>query len=413
MGEAALLFPPMTTSPDLLMNPTAAGERIEALDIVRGAALFGILASNMRAFSSPMAAYLDHSLMWQGAPDRIAQILIDVFVSGKFITIFAFLFGIGFAVMMERAEARGLPNRAFYLRRLGVLLGFGLVHVTLLWWGDVLTPYALMGFLLFLFRNASFRRILIWAAILHSWPVILNLAGLIATLAGFPVPSPPPTTAAQLAETVRAYSSGTLVEIFKERMKEDTFMLFGIFFYYPRILGIFLFGLLVWRMGIVRGLSDHRELLRKGRAWGFAGGLSLNILGVAVTEIFHPDPMGFSSLTLAVNLILSAGVPLLSLFYVCSIALLLEDSSWRERLRPFGAVGRTALTNYLLHTLICTTIYYSWGFGLYGKVGPLAGLLPTLLIYALLLWLSNWWLRRHAYGPMEWLWRWLTYLHKP
>jgi uncharacterized protein len=394
------------------MNPTAAGERIEALDVVRGAALFGILASNMRAFNSPMAAYLDHSLMWQGAPDRMAQILIDVFISGKFITIFSFLFGIGFAVMMERAEARCLPNRAFYLRRLGVLLGFGLFHLTLLWWGDVLAPYALMGFLLFLFRNASQRRLLIWACFLYSWPVVLSLAGAGATLAGVQIPSPPPTTAAQLAETVRAYSSGTFPEIFKERMKENTFMLFGIFFFYPRILGLFLFGLLVWRRGIVCNLSERREMLRKGRFWGLVGGLSLNILGVAVTEIFHPDPLGFSPLTLSVNLILSAGVPLLSLFYVCSIALLLEDSAWHERLRSFAAVGRTALTNYLLHTVICTALYYSWGFGLYGKVGPLAGLLPTVLIYAALLWISNWWLRRHAYGPMEWLWRSLTYLHK-
>ncbi len=402
----------MATSPAPVMNPTAAGERIEALDMIRGAALFGILASNMRAFNSPMAAYFDHSLMWQGAGDRIAQILIDVFISGKFITIFSFLFGVGIAVMMERAEARGLPNRAFYLRRLGVLLGFGFVHVTLLWWGDVLAPYALMGFLLFLFRNASSRRVLIGACILYSWPVILGLAGTIATLAGIQMPSPPPNTAAQLAETVRAYSRGTFAEIFKERMKENTFMLFGIFFYYPRILGLFLFGLLVWRRGIVRGLSDHRELLRKGRAWGLAGGLSLNILGVAVTEILHPDPMGFSPLTLAVNLILSAGVPLLSLFYVCSILLLLEYSAWRERLGPFAAVGRTALTNYLLHTLICTTLFYSWGFGLYGKVGPLAGLALTVLVYAVLLRISNWWLRRHAYGPMEWLWRSLTYLHR-
>lgn len=394
------------------MNPTTARERIEALDILRGAALFGILASNMRAFNSPMAAYLDHSLMWQSAPDRAAQILIDTFVSGKFITIFSFLFGIGFAVMMERAESRGLPNRAFYLRRLGVLLGFGLVHVTLLWWGDVLAPYALMGFLLFLFRNASSRRVFIWACILYNWPVILSLAGTSATLAGIQIPSSPPTTAAQLAETVRAYSSGTFVEIFKERMKENTFMLFGIFFFYPRILGLFLFGLLVWRRGIVRDLPGHQDLLRRCRMWGLTGGLSLNILGVAITEIFHPDPLGFSPLTLAVNLILSAGVPLLSLFYVCSIVLLLEDSVWRERLRPFAAVGRTALTNYLLHTLLCTALYYSWGFGFYGKVGPLAGLVPTLLIYAVLLWLSNWWLRRHAYGPMEWLWRSLTYLHR-
>jgi uncharacterized protein len=123
--------------------------------------------------------------------------------------------------------------------------------------------------------------------------------------------------------------------------------------------------------------------------------------------------MGYTPLMLVINAIYTLGIPMLSLCYVCWLALLTLDQDWHGRLRPFAAVGRTALSNYLLHTLICTTLYYSWGFGLYGKVGPLAGLVPTFVIYGVLLWLSNWWIERHAFGPMEWVWRSLTYLHKP
>jgi uncharacterized protein len=403
----------MAPAPAVPIGPIAAPERIEAIDVLRGAALFGILASNMRAFNSPLAAYFNHSLMWQDAPDRAAQIAIDILISGKFITIFSFLFGTGFAVMMDRAEARGLAHRSFYLRRLTVLLALGLVHAVFFWYGDILAPYALMGFALILFRRASTRKILMWAGILYLWPLITGGAATLAMLAGAPMPPPATPAPAQLAESIRIYSSGTFAQIFVERMKENTFMLFGLIFFYPRFLGVFLLGLLVWRRGIVRDLDGNQPLLRHCRNWGLAGGLSLSILAVTLTEIYHPNPLGYSPLMLAINAISGFGTPLLSLFYMATLALLLQKPGWHARLRPFAAVGRTALSNYLLHTLICTTLYYSWGFGLYGKVGPLAGLLPTFAIYALLVWLSNWWIARHAFGPLEWVWRYLTYLRRP
>jgi uncharacterized protein len=391
------------------MRPIALSERIETIDIVRGAALFGILASNMRAFNSPLAAYIDHSLMWQGAADRAAQAAVDVFISLKFITIFSFLFGMGFAVMMERADARGLAKRGFYLRRLMVLLLLGLLHAAFFWYGDILAPYALMGFILYLFRRSSPRKILIWASILYLWPLIVS--GLMTTVAaaGIPMKGFDISDPDKLAAAIGAYSSGPYSAIFAERMKENAFMAFGLLFFYPRYLGMFLLGLLVWRKGIPAGLAANAALLRRCRNWGLALGLPLNLAGVALNEIYHPDPFGYSPILFLINTLTSIGVPLLSLFYVCSLALLAQNPVWLDRLRPFGAVGRTALSNYLLQTLICTTLYYSYGFALYGKVGPLLGLVPTFAIYATLLWLSQWWVLRFAIGPMEWIWRTLTY----
>lgn len=109
------------------------------------------------------------------------------------------------------------------------------------------------------------------------------------------------------------------------------------------------------------------------------------------------------------NLTGAIGVPAGSLFYASTLALLWQSPVWRRRLAPFGAVGRTALTNYLLQSVVCTTLFYSWGGALYGTVGPLAGLAITLPIYAAQVVLSVLYMKRFRTGPMESLWRRLTY----
>ena len=391
------------------MTPVSRSERIELLDILRGAALFGIIAANMRAFNSPMATYFDHSVMWTGVADRIAQGFIDLFISGKFITLFSFLFGIGFAVQMERASARGVSPRSFYLRRLTVLLLMGLAHAFLLWWGDILAPYALMGFLLYLFRNRSQKTVLIWSAALYCWP-LLTFGGMLAAVsAGVPIPMPPRATPETLQRVVEIYAHGSYAQIFQERLHEMAFNAVGIVFFYPRVLGIFLFGLWFWRTGIIHNIAAHTALLKRCVAWGLAIGLAGNAAFVAISEIYHPDPMAPSGLSYLLNVLGSVGIPALSLAYASTVALLFCDPVWQSRLRPFAAVGRTALTNYLLQTVICTTIFNTWGFSLYGTFGPPAGLALTVVIYAAQIPLSIWWLRRHTYGPMEWVWRVLTY----
>jgi uncharacterized protein len=401
----------MTPTPDSSprIGPVLLAERIEALDVLRGMALFGIIASNMRAFNGPMAAYFDHSLMWQELPNRIAQMFIDLFISGKFITLFSFLFGIGFAVQMDRAAARGLASRAFYQRRLGVLLLMGIAHMYLLWWGDILTVYALMGFLLFLFRGRSQKTILWWSAALYSWPWIMAAGFLVAAASGASVPQPPVPTSQELQRLLQVYSTGTYVEIFRERVKDNLTGMAFIFFYAPRLLGIFLFGLWVFRQGLIRNLSAHRALLEKCQWWGLGAGLVLNAVAVAITEIWHPNPVQPTALGFLLHLVQGVGIPALSVGYAATVALLFQREEWAPRLRPFGAVGRMALTNYLLQTVLCTMLYYGYGFGFYGKVGPLVGLAPTVLIYSAQVAASVRWFQHFAFGPMEWVWRRLTY----
>ena len=395
------------------MRPVAAGERIEVLDALRGAALFGIIAANMRGFSGPLAAYFDHTLMWTDAVSRVAQAFVDIFIQGKFITLFAFMFGIGFAIQMERADRSGVTSRMFYVRRLAILLLFGILHFILIWWGDILAPYAILGFALMLFRNRSQKALLRWSALLVLYPLILATLLLALHSAGVEIPEPPPTTSEELQRIIGVYASGTYGEIVMQNLKELGFMAFGLIFFYPRVLGVFLFGLWVWRAGIIRELPSKTALLRRCQKYGLWIGLLFNAIAVGINEVFHPDPLTPSALGLLVNAAFTIGVPAGSLFYATTVALLWEKLQWRARLRPFAAVGKMALTNYLLQSIVCTTLFYSWGLALYGRVNPLIGFVPTVLIYIVQVIFSVWWLRRFAMGPMEWLWRRLTYGSAP
>jgi uncharacterized protein len=392
----------------MTLRPVSAGERIGVLDALRGAALFGIIAANMRGFSGPLAAYFDHTLMWTDATSRVAQAFVDLFVQGKFITLFAFMFGIGFAIQMERADTSG-ASRTFYVRRLAVLFLFGALHSVFIWWGDILAPYALMGFVLMLFRKRSQAALLRWSAALYVYPLALASLRLGLHLAGVPIPAPPATTPEELQQIIGVYAVGTYAEILGQNLKELPFMVFGLIFFYPRVLGIFLFGLWAWRQDIIRELPSKTGLLRRCQKHGLWIGLLFNSIAVALNETFHPDPIAPTLVGLAVGLALTIGVPAGSLFYASTVALLWEKVQWRARLRPFVAVGRMALSNYLLQSLVCTTLYYSWGFGLYGRVNPLLGFVPTVAVYTAQVALSVWWLRHFTSGPMEWLWRRLTY----
>jgi uncharacterized protein len=386
------------------IGPVPGAERITVIDCLRGAALFGILTANMRGFNAPLGAYMDPSLMWTWMPDRLMQALVDWLVSGKFITIFAALFGIGFAIQMDRATARH-HDVAFYARRMAVLLVIGLVHSFALWWGDILVTYAACGFFLLFFRDMSQRAILLWAHVMY-WFMIVFVAGFfVATLFGVPLPPEPDH---KIQETIDIYARGTFTQIFVMRASEWRTVNSFVFFL-TRILGIFLFGLYIWRQGYLARPDEHLDWWKRAQRIGLIVGLAANLLGVVLQWMFHPSPVRPTPLTIFLFTLQSIALPALSLGYASTVVLLWQHPTWRRRLMPFSYVGRMALTNYLLQSLICTTLFYSYGFGLYGRVGPLAGFFIGIAIYSLQIPFSQWWLRTHRYGPMEWIWRRLTY----
>lgn len=402
------------TAPTAAAAPLAAGARLIQVDILRGFALFGILLVNMALFKAP--AIVQAAAPVTASPlDQLAAHAINLFAEGKFFTLFSFLFGFGFATQLLWAQERGQPFVPRYTRRLLVLLLIGIAHATLLWYGDILVTYALLGFVLLLFRNQSPRALLIWAfALLAGMTLLLG-----AAIAFIEIQRADPLSGrallvaereqltsarAEVARDTALYRDGSYVEMVATRTLAPVGLIFNLLTQGIPVLAMFLLGLYVGKRGILTNIEQHRTLLRRVRFWGLALGLPLSALLVFGQAQLSP----FAQLA-ALLLAHSLTGPLLALGYAATIVLLHEQPRWHAPLAPLGAAGRMALTNYLLQTVICTTLFYGYGAGLYGQVGAALGVLLTLVIFELQLAWSVWWLRHFQFGPVEWLWRSLTY----
>jgi len=402
---------PHTVASPPVIGPVPGQERIEAIDILRGVAILGILLVNMGLFSLPEG--LPVRQLWPNLVDWIAEKLILFFAQEKFKTLFSFLFGLSLSVQMMRAEARGARFLPLYLRRLSVLLLIGLAHFLLLWSGDILHDYALIGFILLLFRRRPLKTLLVWAGIFFSIPVLFYGFTTYSSITRQVNPQVMNWISYEneaedqktIEETQRIYSRGTYVEMVKFRARDlprdllpDTDDAY--------ILAIFLLGLYAGRRGIFHGVSAHLPFLRRVQGWGLMIGIAGNA-AFAVGGSFYPSPTSVMQNVGRMCLLLAA--PAMSFFYASTIILLTQGEAWRRRLAPLASVGRMALSNYLLQSLICTTIFYGYGLALFGKVRPSLGLLLTIIICLIQIPLSVWWLRRFQFGPIEWLWRSLTY----
>jgi len=389
------------------VGPVSSADRILYIDMLRGMALFGILAANMRGFDAPSLVYGNIKPLFHGTADLIAQGFIDIFIQAKFVTLFSFLFGLGFAVQMSRAEARGARFLSFYPRRLAALALFGLIHGLLIWWGDILLSYALGGALLLLFRNKSNKVALWWAGIIFSAPVLVMAGFYIAGIFGH-IPEgmrAKPPDMVKIHSVIDIYAHGTAVQKLHENLvvwKEELPAVgFGGY-----ALGLFLLGLWVWRSGMVERLGEYTPLLKKVCAVC----LPLGLAGMVFVYEVDAHHVPGSKFTFALFLARAFYFPfahVMSAGYAAGLAVLIQNDTWKRRFTPFAAVGRMALTNYLTESVVCTVFFYSTG--LYGRVGPAWGLVPTVVLYGAQVVFSNWWLASHRFGPMEWLWRGMTY----
>ena len=390
------------------IGPISQSERILFIDVLRGMALFGILAANMRAFFAPIDCYGRIGVLFHGRADVIAQTFIDVFIQGKFISIFSFLFGLGFAIQLSRAEARGVRFMGFYPRRLLVLAIFGVIHGVLIWAGDILLTYALAGAMLLFFRKRRQKTLLWWAGGLFALPILVGTTFFVLYHRGFRRPwmVPKPPDLKHLHDVIDIYAKGTVPQIFaqnwvewKQQLPVELFAIYAV--------ALFLLGMWVWRAGIIQHLEQYRPALKRFCAWGIALGLSINIFVAIVRAIVPPGT--FSVWGWLSGMLVLPGGHILAAGYISGLALLFLHEDRRRFLLPFAAVGRMALTNYLMQSVLCTLFFYHYTTGLYGRVGPALGLVPTVILYATQLVFSNWWLQRYRFGPMEWLWRGMTY----
>ncbi|SPE25176.1 conserved membrane hypothetical protein [Candidatus Sulfotelmatomonas gaucii] len=390
------------------VGPVNLSERILFIDVLRGLALFGILAANMRAFFAPLDCYDHIGVLFHSRADVLAQFFIEAFIQGKFISIFSFLFGMGFAIQMSRAEARGARFLSFYPRRLLALALFGLIHGLLIWAGDILLTYALSGAILLLFRKRQQKTLLWWAGSLFALPIVASTTFLTLYFSRFHRPwmDPKPPDMKQLYAVIHIYAHGTLRQIlaqnwveWKRELPTQGFAIYAT--------ALFLLGMWVWRAGIVQRLNDYKPVLKRVCAWCLPVGLIMSIYVAIVRAVI---PSGTVSLWgWSAGILWLPGSHILAAGYASGLALIFLHQDWQRFVHPFAAVGRMALTNYLMQSVLCTLFFYHHTRSLYGRMGPALGLAPTVILYGAQVVFSNWWLQRYRFGPMEWLWRGMTY----
>ena len=391
--------------------PTLPGERIVTLDIIRGFALLGILVVNMAGFSGTFEQPMT-------LPNQVAAFIVNVFFSGKFNSLFSLLFALGFTIQLERLEQRvGSDARTIYVRRLLALFTIGIAHAVLIWDGDVLHYYALLGFVLLLLRNVSDRTIVVLVVVLLLVPGLRSLALLLF--------STPELNAARSAfrgeflATVGVLGSGGYVDVVAHNawtLRRVYFSVLGleatILLGYLLFLVTMLLGLLAGRHRWIQRAAENPVLLRRVQWWALGVGVATGVvLAISAGFIERSVP---SVWFIVYRTAYAVSRVALMAFYVATIVRLAMSPRWLPWLMPLAAAGRMPLTNYLLQSVLCTAIFYGWGLGLWGQVGEALQLgLAFAIFFALQVPFSILWFRRFAYGPMEYLWRLLSYGRRP
>ena len=394
--------------------PIQPGERIEVLDAIRGFALLGIFIMNVPAFNTSLFQGFGGDPAWPRWWDVGTETVRDVMFSGKFNSMFSMLFAVGFTIQLERLQARE-PDRAtwIYLRRLFWLFVFGAVHACVFWAGDVLHMYALLGVLLLLLRKLPDRAIVVLIVLCLLYPAIMGTIQMAITTqgdleAGFEL------TRRAIAADNAAFGHGNFFDTARRSTQamltyythpQDT----GIFRAYVQFFTTVLLGLLLGRHRFFHDVAARLPLIRRAQWWALAIGLASGIGFMAWRNLAtNPWEPSVGRILAATGYVVCRVT--IMIFYVATIIRAVCNERWRQRIAPVTLTGRMPLTNYLLQTLIAVTLFYHWGFGLWGKVGPALDLvLAVAIFFVIQVPLSRWWLSRFQIGPMEYLWRVLTY----
>ncbi|MFK3957982.1 DUF418 domain-containing protein [Guptibacillus hwajinpoensis] len=372
------------------LNPTSASDRIQSIDAMRGFALLGIFFVNMVDFHSPWM-YVDKINYWGDQWNQLVMNLIDFFAQASFYPLFSFLFGYGFIILQNRVTSRGSRFLPIMLRRLLFLFIIGIFHFVAIWHGDILFTYSLCGLLLLFFIRMEGKRLLqIGLGLWLFYAVIFFLLLLPFSTADLTSHDPD-----AIRNSILVYGSGSYIEILNERVSDwyyvnggvsGVFLLFSIFPY-------FLIGAAFAKEGWFNGHRNQLSLVKKLLVIG-----SLGFLVKSTPFVF--ESYAFSHLQD------SLGGPLVSLFYMAAISLIYYSG---RSLKALEWVGKMALTNYLMQSIVSTLIFYNYGLGFYGETEVSTGVLLLICIFLIQIVFSRVWLSKFKYGPIEWIWRMMTY----
>jgi uncharacterized protein len=485
----------LTTATPSPLIPVAPDQRINALDILRGFALIGILLMNIEWFGRPISSLgaidvdlsgLDHAVGW----------LIRCFVEGKFYKLFALLFGMGFAVMLTQAMGKDRPFGAWFSRRMFVLFIFGILHIVFVWQGDILHDYAFAGLLMlgfiYLLRKKRFEKFNNPRSILKLALWWLSIPMLLASLAGIgfgtffdrhsvseqwqesqdmrslvlqleteaaetqklsSIESVEPTEDTsevssddELNTEIAQAESGTdeedieptpqeqAQEIFESEqemaqdgadeiaaLKDGSFwqaavfrakasimwLMFTPMFALTMLLPIFLLGYWLIVSGAIKEHAQHPKLFGYMARIGLGVGLFVTVGGLVI--LGHPAVEHIMPIQAAANVLFAGGQFFMAAGYLGLLIRLLDSPKWHKMLAKLAPMGRMALTNYIMHSIILSSVFYGYAGGLYGEISRAPQMLIVFAIVAIQIPLSSWWLKQFQFGPLEWLWRSLTY----
>ena len=392
-------------------SPVRSSERYIILDILRGIALFGICLANFPEFS--LYTFLNKDVV-EAMPtadiDRVVKYIQYIFVDGKFYSLFSLLFGVGFTIIMSNMLKKNSNGMLIFYRRMAILLLIGFIHLLLLWAGDILLLYALVGMTLPLFRNLSDKKLLLAASIFILFPIVIDTMRAVLDY--------DPSALVMMANQYFNEMNGINDDNFALWLRDGQtyldvlkFNLSGSFIRCQefidgnrafKVLGLFLLGLYIGRNKLYADLDNKVALLKKIRFYGFLIGLPISVF--YAWSAMNDNPLGLTVHAMAY----AFSVIPMCLAYISVVCLWY---SYRQGLTLtfLAAPGRMALTNYIGQSVFGMIIYYGIGFGLGASMGLIHVELIAATVFIIQILFSYIWLKRFQFGPLEWVWRMLTY----
>lgn len=381
------------------LQPTQLNERITTIDIIRGVSLLGILLVNMFGFYLPQP-HIQLGNWFTEAIDIIWHQNLNIYIQSSFYPLFSMLFGYGLAMQYMKAQRTGLNVYKFIPKRLALLFAIGMAHALFLWWGDIIATYAFCGFFLLLFLRYKSTILLVMGVVLNSsfhlfYIGILSLSGLLNKAV-----DEQPVDIQSVQDAVTAYATGGYVDAFIQRLSDLSLQMS------PFMWIVALFTILPYML-IGAAAAKWRLIERAKELKGLW--ITLAILATALGLFIKSAPYLFTNTYLLDYLKVYVGGPILSVGYAAIIVVLCFIPAMTKWLSPLAKMGRMSMTMYILQTIICTTLFYNYGFGLYGKIDVPTAVYMALGIFAVQVIIAEIWLSKFKQGPLEAAVKRLTY----
>ncbi len=389
-------------------TPTRNSDRIVLLDTIRGFALFGIMFINMTWFTGfAVLSNAQRERLGTLEIDETVNWLVEVLVAGKFWTIFAFLFGVGIAIQFERQGSSPRQFKRQFVRRIFFLLLMGLGHAIFLWFGDIVSLYAAAGIIVLFFISRSASSALIWGLILLVAPIAQLALWLFfysfTEVADATDPGHGP------AALLPVFGSGSYREVFAANWQflKERWLIAIYDGRFLKLAGLFLIGWWAGRKGVLANPIKYRRLLVGAVLLALFVGLPANLLAHSVFPGVTLRPPSLASWSL--EALKTVGIPVLGLGYVAAIAICSSSNALRRVFNVFAVTGRLSLTNYVMQSILGIVIFYGYGFRQWGTMGITGSIGLILGIFVFQFVFSHIWLHFFRFGPLEWVWRCLSY----